>query len=440
MKKIIKCVKMGINGEGIGYFEKKPVFIDGVFPDETVEVEFDNFDKFTKAKVKKILRVNSERINSKCKYQEKCSCPLMTLNYPAQLKYKKEVLCESLYKYAGIQKDKISDVIGNENIYNYRNQCKLPIGFDGGLYTGLYKPNTNNLIKIDECIIHDKKLESVKKYVLKILVKHKIKSFDVKSKKGIRHLVIRCLNDKCQVTLVGGDNEYSEEFIQEVLNNKDIVSLYKNVNNNKKSVEIFGDKEIVLGGSKYLDFNINGLNVSLSPKSFFQLNKNQAEKMYRIVFDSVKPCDKIFEAYCGVGVMSLMLAKKTKNVIGVESVEDAISNAKINAKNNNIKNVEFVCGDAGKMLSKYRDIDCLVVDPPRSGLDNTMIESILKSNIKQIVYVSCNPSTLGKNLNELKKSYKIKKIIPIDFFSHTVHVETVCLLSKLNTQNILTEN
>lgn len=421
---------MGINGEAIAYIDRKPIFIDGAFPDEDVEIEYKNSSaNFYKTKALRIVKKSEDRIEAKDKNLVKCGYSLLPLKYEAQLKYKRELLVEALYKYAGIQKDKVSEIIGSEFIYNYRNQCKLPFGYDGNLYTGLYLSDSNVLVKLDDCIIHDKKLEEVRSKIIKILRKHKIRTYDFKSRLGLRNLVIRCLDNKCQVTLVCGKNEFTQNLIDEIMGIDGVVSLYQNINVNKNSIEIFGSKDILLGGEKCLDFSFNNLEISLLPKSFFQLNSNQASVLYNIVRDNVETCDTLVEAYCGVGVMSLMVKDKAKKIIGIENVIDAIESAKINAEKNNIDNVEFICDDAAKALNKINKVDCLIVDPPRSGLDDEMIKAIINKDIKQLIYVSCNPATLGKNLKELKKYYKTKKIIPLDMFSHTAHVETVCLMS-----------
>lgn len=432
MKKIVRTVKMGINGEAIGYINKKPVFIDGCLPEELVEIDYvQNNQKFFKTKAIKILKKSNSRIKADCEYQRKCSCPLMVMDYEKQLVYKKMLLEEALFKYAAIQKDKIDEVVRADKLFNYRNQCKLPVGYKGYLFSGLYMPESNILFDVEYCLLHDKKIENVRRDIIKLLRKHKVKSYDFKTKKGLRYLVIRCFDDKCQVTFVTGNDEYDKLFIDEVLKVDGVVSLYQNINIFKAKAEIFGANEKLLKGEKYLRFVFNGLKVSLLPKAFFQLNTLQAVKLYELVKSLVKSCENLVEAYCGVGIMSLMLKYKAKRIVGIESVKDAIDNAKLNAKDNNIDNVEFICDDAAKALIKIKKVDCLVVDPPRSGLNDEMINVIIDKKIEQVVYVSCNPATLGKNLNILKRYYKIKKIIPIDMFSHTAHCECVAVLQRV---------
>ena len=436
MKKIIKTVKMGINGEGIGYIDKIPVFIKGALPNETVEVDVvKGKEKYIKTEVIKVLEKNVHRVIPPCSYQKDCSCELMTLDYKSQLEYKKELLEEALYKYAGIQRSKIEDFIENDNVLNYRNQCKLPIKEDKyKLVSGLYMPETNRLIKINKCIVHEEIIEKVRKDVMYILNKHKVKAFDRKSKKGIRFLVIRSISHKTQVTLVGGNDVYSEKLIEDICNIDSVVSLYQNINDDYRSIEIFKNNEKLLGGAKYLSFKMFGLKIKLLPQSFFQLNTSQTEKLYNLVDSLIEPANTIVEAYCGIGIMSMMVSNKAKKIIGIESVKSSIINARQTAKINDLDDkCEFVLGDAAKELKKLNKKDYLIVDPPRSGLSDEMLDTIIDKKIRNIIYVSCNPATLGKNLSVLNRFYKIKRIIPIDMFSNTPHVETVVLLQRADT-------
>ena len=429
MKKTIKTVKMGINGEGIGYLDRVPVFIKGALPLESVECDIPYTNgRYIKTKADKIIEKNPNRVEPECKYQEDCNCILMSLNYKTQLEYKKQLLNEALFKYAGIRGRIIEPFIENPNVLYYRNQCKLPIREEKGkLFSGLFMPESNQLIKINRCIIHDKQMEDVKKQVMFILNKYKVRGFDRRSKLGIRYIVIRTILNKTQVSLVGGKDSYSQELIDEISNIESVVSVYQNINDDYKSIEILGRNETLLAKEKYLSFNMFGLDINLLPQSFFQLNTKQTERLYDLVNSLVKPCNTIVEAYCGIGIMSMMLSSKAKKVIGIESVKSAILNAKMIAQNNNLSDkCEFICGDASSELNKINTkIDCLVVDPPRSGLDDKMIDCIIKKEIENIVYVSCNPSTLGKNIGALNDYYKVERVIPIDMFSNTPHVEAV---------------
>lgn len=255
----------------------------------------------------------------------------------------------------------------------------------------------------------------------------------IRQKKGLRTLVVRGFDGNYQCTIVSGNDELPKACVEECMNVDGISSLWQSIHPSKKSVETFGKVMVHLGGTRLLPFTFNNLKLTLSPKSFFQLNTRQADKLYKIAASMVSDNnDFIVEAYSGIGAISLYVKDKAKEIVGIEYISDAVSNANQNAKRNHASNVKFVCGDAAEKLvqySKKRVINTLIVDPPRSGLDDNMMECIMKSKIKNIVYISCNPATLGKNLALLMKKYNVEKIVPVDMFSNTALVETVVKLT-----------
>ncbi|MDF9824013.1 23S rRNA (uracil1939-C5)-methyltransferase [Breznakia sp. PF5-3] len=433
----VKIEKIGINGEGIAYINKQPVFIDGVLPDEIVDIEIiKHFPRYKIGKMKQIVKNSTERVIPKCSVWKECqACTLMHADYDKQLLYKRMILSESLQKYAGISESKVHGVIKNENVFGYRNSLKLPFHMHNKkLVLGMYAKESNRFVQVKNCIVHEEQLETIKMNILKILNKYHYEAFSNQHKNGLRYLVLRGIHGVFQCTIVSGNTIFLKECIDEIMEIDGLVSLWQSINMSKKSVQLFGNQMMLLAGKKKIKFKFKGLTISLSPKAFFQLNTGQAERLYDLVEEFISDTPKlIVEAYCGVGIMSLMLAKKAEKVIGIEVISDAIANARRNADMNKINNVEFYCGDAGKELvkiSKKQAIDVLVVDPPRSGLDETMITCILKSNIKKIIYVSCNPATLGKNIKTLSKKYEVEEVIPVDMFSNTAHVESVALLTK----------
>ena len=432
-----KIVKLGINGEGIGYQDRKPVFIAGTLPDEVVEYRI--IEKNTRYYVGKLERIVTKSTNRRkpiCAIQGRCDgCPLMILDYSQQVQYKYDNLVQTLEKYAGIRKNVIRPLLKNPNPLYYRNQLKLPIMVDKGkLVNGMYIQNSNFLVPIEKCFIHEKGLEQTRISVLEILNKHKVLSYDNKIKKGLRYLVIRGLDNKYQCTLVSGEDSYSEELVSELMSIEGLVSLYQSIQTTKNTTNIFGKKLILLQGEKDMEFKLDGIKLRLSPQSFFQLNTEQARVLYHEVKKNVPTnCNLILEAYSGIGGISLYLKDLAKQIKGVEFIESAVSNANMNAKLNKATNVQFVVGDAAEKMSvwcKKKTPDVIVVDPPRSGLDENMIETIIRSKAKKVIYVSCNPSTLAKNIAELSKRYTVKSIVPVDMFSQTQHIETVVLLEK----------
>lgn len=433
MEIVIK--KIGINGEGIGYYENKPVFVMGGCVDETCEIEITKRHKsYFEAKLLKVKNKSRNRVRTLCPIQRQCGgCSLMIMDYKTQLQVKEDLLCESLKKYAGISKDLVSEIIPAEKEFYYRNQFKLPIkSLKYKLRTGMYQEKSNFLIPLDNCYVHEKDLELVRKQVEAILNKYELKDYYEKTMTGIRYLVIRGIQGSYQCTIVTGNDRLPEECIEELKNIKQITSLYQNINTSSKH-EMFSTKWVHLGLNKSIMIDIMDLHLKLSSASFFQLNTEQAKALYSIVNDLIKPCKTFVEAYCGIGAMSLVLSDKYEKGFGIEVVSSAINNAKENARLNKISNVEFIVGDAADemtKISKKMKVDCLLVDPPRSGLDDYMIDTILRSKPTQIIYVSCNPATLAKNLNDLQNQYIIENIIPVDMFPQTPHVECVVSLVK----------
>ena len=434
----LKIEKMGINGEGIAYYQKKPVFIEGALPQELVEIkDLQGYGTYYKARIEKIVKESRDRIRPACAFAHRCrACSMMHLAYEKQLKAKRDILAQTLMKYAKIEPSRIEEIIANEQPLHYRNQCKLPLQMEQGkLCSGMYLPGSNYFASVKNCVIHDPLIETVRKEVLHILNKHGIKAYDYHKKSGMRSLIIRTFQGKCQVTLVSGEDVLTQELIADLLDCEAIVSLWQSINTVKKSVDVFGKKMIFLGGAKQLRFLFGGYRMQINPRSFFQLNTKQAEVLYQKAASLLtgKRYGTIVEAYSGIGAISLFLHGHADQVIGIESIADAVQNAHAIASLNHIDNVKFVCGDAAEeltYLSKKGKIDLLVVDPPRSGLDYAMLGTLLQSKIQEIIYISCNTATLGKNLDLLQQRYEVKTIIPIDLFSQTAAIEAIVHLKR----------
>lgn len=439
MKVTIK--KTGINGEGIGYIDRMPVFVPQALIGEEVEIRIvDKQKRYATAELLRVVKSSKNRIRPKCFIQNTCgACPLMIARYPAQLEYKQDLLKQSLIKYAQIDPRKVARVKASEDVFGYRNQFKLPCAMEEGrLVSGLFMPNSNYFIDVKKCWIHEDGLERVRMDIMHVLNTHGCVSYNPHDKKGIRNLVVRGFDNRYQCTIVTGNDELDERLVSDLMRIKGLTSLWQSIHTIKKTPEVFGNKMMHLAGETSLSMELDGLKLRISPRSFFQLNSKQAVQLYRTIASMVKEDNElIVEAYSGIGAISLYLKDKAKEIIGIESIKDAVVNANQNAALNGCEHVSFLCDDAANKLtylSKKRSIDVLVVDPPRSGLDDAMLECILRSKIKNIIYVSCNPATLGKNLAVLCSRYNVDRIQPIDIFPHTPHVETVCLLSKLNAK------
>ena len=437
MKVTIK--KTGINGEGIGYIDRMPVFVPQALIGEEVEIRIvDKQKRYATAELLRVVKSSKNRIRPKCFIQNTCgACPLMIARYPVQLEYKQDLLKQSLIKYAQIDPRKVARVKASEDVFGYRNQFKLPCAMEEGrLVSGLFMPNSNYFIDVKKCWIHEDGLERVRMDIMHVLNTHGCVSYNPHDKKGIRNLVVRGFDNRYQCTIVTGNEELDERLISDLMRIKGLTSLWQSIHTIKKTPEVFGNKMMHLAGETSLAMELDGLKLRISPRSFFQLNSKQAVQLYRTIASMVKEDNElIVEAYSGIGAISLYLKDKAKEIIGIESIKDAVVNANQNAALNGCEHVSFLCDDAANKLtylSKKRSIDVLVVDPPRSGLDDAMLDCILRSKIKNIIYVSCNPATLGKNLAVLSSRYNVDKIQPIDIFPHTPHVETVALLSKLD--------
>ena len=430
----VEIKKSGINGEGIGYFKRKPVFVDGCFPQEIIECDLSDKGRYYIGTLKRIIRKSKYRIKSNCRHHKDCGgCSLICLDYKKQLEIKKELLKEALYKYASYNEE-IDDIVASDDVYNYRNKCNLPVvEYHGKLTNALYRMNSNRPVIIDECLIHDTKLEHIRKQVLDILNNHNYRAYNQKDKKGIRQLIIRGFKNEYQLVIVTGNNDI-DDVVKELKNIKELVSIYQGINTLKNPLNYLNCDLKLLHGKEKIMMELGRYRMNLSAQAFFQLNYSQAHVMYKKVAELLPDkCEKVIEAYCGIGAISLFISDKAKKIYGIEIVEEAINDAKDNVKINNIENIEFICSDASKTVNrlvKNNDIDVLIVDPPRTGLDNKLLQTVMESNINNIIYMSCNPATLAKDLSVLLKKYNINYIQGYDMFPNTPLVETIVKLSK----------
>ena len=431
----IQIEKMGINGEGIGYYRNKPAFIAGCFPGETVEWKIrEDCRSYCIGSLIRVEKRSKQRRKAFCSHNRLCgSCPLMTLQYEAQLENKRELLKEAFFKYAH-QEIEPEMTVASDRQMAYRNKCALPVvEADSRLVNALYQSSSNKPVIIDRCPLHEETLEEIRLEVLSALNKQHLKAYDNRQKRGIRHLMVRGFDDQYQAVIVTGEEKLPQRLIDDIVADSRIVSLYQIVNTVRNPVSLLSGKSFLLAGKKNIDLNIEGKKFALAPQSFFQLNTQQAINIYRKVRDLLgEKCGTVVEAFCGIGVMSLMLAERCQKIIGIDIEKSAVENARENARINGIGSAEFICADANEeigRIARRQPIDVMVVDPPRSGLGDDFIETILKSRPKKIIYVSCNPATLAKNVAELERHYEVTFIQPYDMFPQTPHVETVVLLS-----------
>lgn len=396
----VKIEKYDDLGRGIAYLNGKVLFVPKTVPGDIVEIAVINDKKnFSECQVLKYIEYSPERINSSCPYFDSCGgCDFLNVKYENSLNYKVNKVKEIFNKNGISINPKV--VLSSQNLF-YRNKITLKVQ-NGKL--GYFKNNSHDLVEIDKCIIASNAINSMIPY---------IKKFNI-------------LNGN--VTIRSNQNEE----ILLVIESYDNLNI--NINEIKKNIKLVG---IVINnrlfyGVDFLNENINDLNYRISYDSFFQINPRVAQILFNTIDENIDVNDNVLDIYCGVGTLSLSAAKKAKQVVGIEIVKNAILNAKFNAKINNIQNTEFILGDASNIkFSKYNNFNKVIVDPPRSGLTNSVISTILKINPEEIIYVSCDPQTLVRDIKILSANYVIKDSFVLDMFCYSYHVETIVILNKI---------
>ena len=379
----------------------------------------------------------------KCPVAKKCGgCQYQGVDYLEQLK-KKQKMEEKLLK----QFCKVEPIIGMDNPYYYRNKVHSVFDRDrkGNIICGTYKAGTHHVVEVNDCLIEDQKSQEIIQTIKGMLKSFKIKTYDEDTGYGLlRHVLVRhgFKTGEIMVILVLGSPIFPSKnnFIKELRRlHPEITTVVLNVNDRKTSM-VLGDKEKPIHGTGYIRDELCGCKFRISPKSFYQVNPVQTEILYNTAMDYAGLTGKetVIDAYCGIGTISLVAAKRAKKVIGVELNKDAVHDAKINAKENMMKNVVFKEDDAGRfmvdMALKGEKPDVVFMDPPRAGSDEKFLTSLVKMGPKKVVYISCNPVTLERDLKFLvRKGYEVKKIQPVDMFPFTEHVEVVTCLQRVNS-------
>ncbi|WP_203289536.1 23S rRNA (uracil(1939)-C(5))-methyltransferase RlmD [Metabacillus sp. cB07] len=433
--------RLGINGEGVGYFKKQVVFVPGALPNEEVVVEATNISpKFAEGKVKKIRKASPHRVDPPCPIYHECGgCQLQHLSYEKQLHEKRDIVVQAMERFSGLDlgKTDIRQTIGMEDPWNYRNKSQFQTGLrNGKVIAGLYSKNSHHLVNIDHCIVQHDATNKAVQTVKQILQDLKVSIYDERKRKGIVRTIVSRVGFKSgqvQIVLITAqENLPRKDLIVSEINKRlpEVKSIMQNINGEKTSL-IFGEKTVHLDGEEVIQEQLGDLTFDLSARAFFQLNPVQTVKLY----DEVKKAaqltgkEKIVDAYCGVGTIGMWLADGAKEIRGMDTIADSVEDAKKNAKKHGFKNATYVKGTAEHWLPKWLGEgwrpDAVVVDPPRTGCDQKLLGAILKVKPKKFIYVSCNPSTLAKDIKTLSKAYKVEYIQPVDMFPHTAHVECV---------------
>ncbi len=390
--------------------------------------------------------MNTETSNI-CKSYKKCGgCQYQGLAYPKQLE-KKQKNVEALLKKFG----KVNPIIGMKEPFYYRNKVHAVFDRDrrGNIISGTYEANSHRVVPIEECLIEDKKCQEIIRTIRGMLKSFKIKTYDEDTGYGLlRHVLVRrgAKSGEIMVVLVLGSPIFPSKnnFVKALRKeHPEITTILLNVNSKKTSM-VLGEKESVIYGKGFIRDELCGCTFRISAKSFYQVNPVQTEVLYNkaIEFAALTGKERVIDAYCGIGTIGMIAAKHAKEVIGVELNKDAVRDAKLNAKENNVKNIVFRQGDAGEFMTAMaaagEKADVVLMDPPRAGSDEAFLSAVVKLAPKKVVYVSCNPETLARDLKYLtRKGYEVRKIQPVDMFGFTVHVETVVMLSHKKPDSVI---
>ncbi len=462
----VNITDLGTEGEGIGKVDGFTLFVKGGLPGDEIDAKVLKVKKsFGYAKIESIITPSPDRVETRCPVANKCGgCQIQHLSYDKQLEIKKKKVFDCLTRIGGVNANDLEecyeDIIGMEEPWHYRNKAQYPVGIDrdGNPKIGFYAYHSHNIIEKDECEIEQPLCAAVLKELRAVISRFNIIPYDEAIGRGeLRHCLIRTGFSTgevmvCLVVNAKGKElnkwKTGSEVTQSLVENLKesavktgfkFVSLCLNVNTKNTNV-ILGDKLYPIYGPLYINDMIGDVIFRISPMSFYQVNPVQTKKLYNkaLEYAGLTGNEVVWDLYCGIGTISLFLAKQAKKVYGVEIVPEAVENAKENARLNGISNAEFFCGAAedavprlNRDLTNAEKCDVIVVDPPRKGCDEKLLSTIIHMDPIRIIYVSCDPATLGRDVKFLREhGYELKKACAVDQFCHSMHVETVCLLSR----------
>lgn len=436
-------------GQGVGKIEGFVVFVDGVLPGENVDIKIVKQTKsYAVGRLVNINNSSADRVKPFCPVYDKCGgCAVQHMSYQAQLDFKKDTVLQNIRRIGGLQNIKVNNTIGMENPFKYRNKVQYPVGSDkGDIRIGFYETRSHNIIDSNLCDIQPDESNNIRDVVRGFCKDAGIAIYDEKTGKGLlRHVMVRKgfkTEEIMVVLVVNGDKlAKSDELVNKLLEYfPDIKSIILNVNTRNTNI-ILGDKNICIYGQKYITDYIGSFKFEISPLSFFQVNPIQTEVLYEkaLEYAGLSGNETVFDLYCGIGTISLFLSQKAKHVVGVEVVADAICDAKRNAEINGVSNVEFLVGEAEKVIPELYEqgvkADVVVVDPPRKGCDQLLLNTLVEMQPQRIVYVSCNPSTLARDLKYLTEhGFEAKEVQPVDMFPWTGHVEAIVLMTRCGSE------
>ncbi len=439
----LKIKRMGINGEGIGFYKKTLVFVPGALKGEDIFCQITTVKRnFAQARILTINKKSKFRVTPECPIYAKCGgCQIMHLRYDKQLAFKDDLIAQSLKKFkpAGYENYEIRHTLGMEVPYHYRAKLQFQTrSFKGQVKAGLFEEGSHRLVDIKDCLVQDELTQSIINRVVELLEKHNIPIYNERQIAGVRTVMVRkaVATNQVQLIFITSRDVFLAPVVKQLTAEfTEIKGIAVNFNRSKSS-EIYGEKTEVIWGDADINEEVLDYQFTLSPRAFYQLNPQQTQVLYgqAVAALDVTEDDHIIDAYCGVGTIGFAFADKVKSVRGMDIIPEAIADAKQNAKRMGFENTYYEAGRAEDIIPKwYKEgyrADALIVDPPRTGLDDKLLDTILQYQPAKMVYVSCNTATLARDLVKLSKVYHVEYIQSVDMFPHTARTEAVVKLQK----------
>lgn len=439
----LKIKRMGINGEGIGFYKKTLIFVPGALKGEEVFCQISSVRRnFAEAKLLKINKKSKNRVDPACSIYKECGgCQIMHLQYDKQLEFKTDIIRQALMKFKpeGYENYEIRKTIGMSEPEHYRAKLQFQVrSFGGNVKAGLYAQGTHRLIDIKDCLVQDRLTQEMINRVAELLGKYKLPIYNERKIAGVRTVMIRRAQASGEVQLIFITSkrlDFDDVVIELVREFPELKTVAVNINASKTS-DIYGQITEVIWGQESINEEVLDYGFSLSPRAFYQLNPKQTQILYSEAVKAldVKEDDDLIDAYCGVGTIGLAFAGKVKSVCGMDIIPEAIQDAKENALHMGFTNTHYEAGKAEDIIPRWYSegfrANALIVDPPRTGLDDKLLNTILKMPPEKMVYVSCNTSTLARDLVTLTKVYHVHYIQSVDMFPHTARTEAVVKLQR----------
>lgn len=436
------------DAEGVGKYHGFTIFVPSSIPGDTVEAEIISVKKqYARALVTQVTIPSPDRVAPMCKHYEDCGgCQLLHASYPAQLRYKHEQVASALKRIGGLEEVVVLPTLGMLAPSYYRNKAQFPVGVQAGqIVAGCFKRRTHEIVDVDNCSIQHEANNQALALTRELARKYRISVYDERTHAGLlRHILVKhapSTNETMVVFVINGDGlPRSGEIVKELRERlPSIVSVQVNINKKQGNV-ILGFETRLIWGREYIIDELDGLKFKISARSFYQVNPVQTRVLYGKAreYADLTGKEHVFDIYCGVGTIALFMASQAKTVTGIEIVPEAVRDAQENARLNDISNAEFLCGAAEdvlpRLIEKGQRPDVYIVDPPRAGCDEKLLATIAKTRPERLVYVSCNPSTLARDLKSLSEhGFRVVEVQPVDMFPHTSHVEAVALLTQMDS-------